>query len=96
MQECSWMQLVEYARPQSPSATRRRRSADVNGLAVALIWGPWRWTPRADTVWTSDFGGPRGGHAVPLAERQPEMPCGCQKSAWPVSCSDDQGRRRAS
>jgi hypothetical protein len=24
MQECSWMQLVEYARPQSPSATRRR------------------------------------------------------------------------
>ena len=24
MQECSWMQLVEYARPQSPRATRRR------------------------------------------------------------------------
>ena len=24
MQECSWMQGAEYARPQSPSATRRR------------------------------------------------------------------------
>jgi hypothetical protein len=28
MQECSWMQLVEYARPQSPSATRRRSRAE--------------------------------------------------------------------
>ena len=35
MHECSWMQLVEYARPQSPSATRRRSKWPRN----SNLWG---------------------------------------------------------